>query len=395
MLAAAAAVALGAAAFCALPLGRRATEVPALFHGRAVVEVHGKGALRAGAAAVRIPLGEGAILAGYAGHRRAEAAEPVFARAIALEEDGARVYLAVIDTLLIPGELEEEILRRANLDGQTCLLLAATHTHSGPGGAWDDLIAGWAGAGAFDRKQRDVLAQTAAQALRQAAAALGPAELTVAREEWPQGPARARSEGPIDPSLLAFRLRRPGGAEIATVIDYAMHPTSAPRNRLSPDWPGNVPALVLQGAVGNTTWARDRPLARAVAAESARLLAAATPEPDAPLSCETKILALPPARASRSVPWLLRRAIGNVFALGLDRFAVQTRVQLGSLTLLGVPGEPVGELGIAARPAVLVGLADGYLGYVETPERWEAGAGESAKTYFGPGLAHALGLRPR
>ena len=68
---------------------------------------------------------------------------------------------------------------------------------------------------------------------------------------------------------------------------------------------------------------------------------------------------------------------------------------LDGLTLLGVPGEPVGQLGLAARPAFLVGLADGYVGYVETAARWEAGAGEASRTDYGPGLAHALGLEPR
>ena len=82
-------------------------------------------------------------------------------------------------------------------------------------------------------------------------------------------------------------------------------------------------------------------------------------------------------------------------ALGMETEAVQTRLRIGPVTLLGVPGEPVGELGLEARPVVLVGLAGGYLGYVETPERWEQGMGESAKTYFGPGLAHALGLWPQ
>jgi neutral ceramidase len=335
------------------------------------------------------------VVAGYGGHRRASTAEPVFARAIALEAGGARAYLAVIDTLLIPGELEEEVLRRAGLPPDTCVMLAATHTHSGPGGAWDSVIAGWAGAGAFDRAQRDAIAQAAAAALQKAAAALGPAEIRIAREEWPQGPARARSDGPIDDELVALRLQRPGGAEVATLVDYAMHPTSAAHDRISPDWPGFVPALVVQGAVGNTTWPRDAPLAAPVAVESARLLADAPARSTSALSCETRIFALPPPRASPRVPFLLRRAFANVFALGMDAFAVQTRLQIDALSLLGVPGEPVGELGLAARPEVLVGLADGYLGYVETPERWQAGQGESAKTYFGPGLAHALGLWPR
>ena len=344
---------------------------------------------------MRIVLGERPVIAGYGGHRRAQGAEPVFARAIALEAGGARAYLAVIDTLLIPGELEEEVLRRAALGPQTCLLLAATHTHSGPGGAWDSAIAGWAGAGAFDVAQRDAIAQAAAEALKQAATALAPAELLVAREQWAQGPARARSDGPVDTGLLALRLRRTGGAEVATLVDYAMHPTSAPHDRISPDWPGRVAGLVVQGAVGNTTWPREGPLAEAVGSESARILDLAAPEVAPALGCETRIVALPAARASPRISWIARRAFANVFALGMDHFAVQTRLQLGALSLIGVPGEPVGELGIAARPAVLVGLADGYVGYVETPERWREGKGESAKTYFGPGLAHALGLWPR
>ena len=368
---------------------------PALLHGRSAGAAEGQGALRAGAARVAIALGAHPVVAGYGGRRRAKSVEPVYARALAVEVGGARAYLAVIDTLLISGEMEEEVLRRAGLPPRTCLLLAATHTHSGPGGTWDSAIAGWAGAGAFDRAQRDAIAQAAAEALRQAAAALAPAELVVAREEWVRGPARARSEGPIDPDLVAARLRRPDGAEVATLVDYAMHPTSAPHDRISPDWPGAVPALLLQGAVGNTTWTRGAPLAQAVADESLRILAGASPERAPALACETRILALPAARASPAVPWLVRRAFANVFALGMDHFGVQTRLQLGSLSLIGVPGEPVGELGMAARPAVLVGLADGYLGYVETPGRWEEGKGESSKTYFGPELAHALGLWPR
>jgi hypothetical protein len=368
------------------------------------VRVQGGGPLRAGAAKVRIALGPDPILAGYAGHRRAsEAGEEVFARAVALEAGRARAFIAVLDTLLIPGELEEEVLRRANLGPETCVLLAATHTHSGPGGTWDNAIAGWAGAGAFDAKQRDAIAQAAAEALLGAARSLGPAELLVAREEWQEGPARARSEGPIDPEMVALRLRRPGGAEVAALVEYAMHPTTAPRSerRLSADWPGRVaadlergsaaPVLVVQGAVGNTTWDRTVPSpATLVALEAAKLLQHAPPLQAPGLACETRLIALPTPQPR--APFLLRRAASNLFGLTLDGFAVQTRLRLGPLTLVGVPGEPVGELGLRAWPEVLIGLSDGYFGYVETPDRQRAGGGESAKAYFGPDLARALGL---
>ncbi|HEY5678346.1 MAG TPA: neutral/alkaline non-lysosomal ceramidase N-terminal domain-containing protein [Myxococcales bacterium] len=389
------------ALFCLLPL-QGVRQLPGVtLNGRVALELLGQGFIRAGAARVRIPLGEHPVLAGYPGLRRASSQEPVYARALALEVEGMRALIGSIDTLLVPGSLEEEVLRRARLPPLTCLLLAATHTHSGPGGTWDNVLAGWSGAGPFDRGQRDAIAQATADALTQAIAALGPAELLVARDDWPAGPARARSEGPIDPQLVALRVRRPSGETVATLIDYPMHPTSEPRRdrRLSGDWPGKVaqalegpPVLVLQGAGGNATWHRGEDVAGAVAREAEQLLRRAEPGRHFQLWCQARLVALPAPQASPAVPWPLRRALANAIALSHERAAVETRLRIGPLTLVGIPGEPVGELGLKMRPDVLVGLSDGYVGYVETPERWSEGAGEAARTYFGPGLAQALGL---
>ena len=399
-----AALAVAAVAlFCLVPL-QGVRHLPGVtVNGRVALELLGQGWIRAGAARVRIPLGEHPVLAGYPGLRRATSQEPVYARALALEVEGMRALIASIDTLLIPGSLEEEVLRRARLPPLTCLLLAATHTHSGPGGTWDSAIAGWSGAGPFDRAQRDAIAQAAADALTQAIAALGPAELLVARDDWRAGPARPRSEGPIDPQLVALRVRRLSGETVATLIDYPMHPTSEPRRdrRLSGDWPGRVaqalegaPVLVLQGAGGNATWQRGEDVAGAVAEEAERLLRQAEPDRHFQLWCQARLVALPAPQASPAVPWPLRRAVANAIALSREPAAVQTRLRIGPLTLVGIPGEPVGELGLDMRPDVLVGLSDGYVGYVETPERWARGAGEAARTYFGPALAQALGLWP-
>ena len=370
-------------------------------HGRVALELLGVGSLRAGAGKARIALGPNPILAGYPGKRRAtDASEPVHARAIALEVEGLRALIASIDTLLIPGSLEEEVMRRARLPPLTCLLLAATHTHSGPGGAWDSAIAGWSGAGPFDRAQRDAIAQAAADAMTQAIASLAPAELLVARQDWPDGPARARSPGPLDPQLVALRVRRPSGEDVATLIDYPMHPTSTPRSpaRLSADWPGKVaaalegpPVLVVQGAGGNATWQGEDPGAK-VAREAAQLLSKAEPVRHIQLWCQSRFVALPPAQASPAVPWPLRRAFANAVALFREPAAIETRLRVGPLTLVGVPGEPVGDIGRRLAPDVVVGLADGYVGYVESPDRWATGEGEASRTWFGPGLAQALGL---
>jgi len=388
--------------FCALPV-RTVQRLPGIVvHGRVALELLGVGSLRAGAGKARIALGPHPVLAGYPGKRRADdASEPVYARAIALEVEGLRVLIASIDTLLIPGALEEEVMRRARLPPLTCLLLAATHTHSGPGGAWDSAIAGWLGAGPFDGAQRDAIAQAAADALVEAIATLGPAELLVAREEWPDGPARARSAGPVDSQLVALRVRRPSGDDIATLIDYPMHPTTVPRSsrRLSGDWPAKVsaalegpPVLVVQGASGNASWDRGTEVAAAVAKEAQELLRKAEPVRHIQIGCQARFVALPPPQASPAIPWLFRRAFANAVAIVRQPSAIETRLRVGPLTLVGVPGEPVGEIGQRMHPDVIVGLADGYAGYIETPNRWAEGEGEASRTWFGPGLAQVLGL---
>src|SRR5258705_1587525 len=154
---------------------------------------------------------------------------------------------------------------------------------------------------------------------------LAPAELLVAREEWPQGPARARSDGEIDPQLVAVRVRRPSGAEVGKLIDYPMHPTTTPRSsgRLSADWPGRTaaalegaPVLVVQGAGGNATWDREEDVGAAVAREAERLLRLAGPGRHGQLFCPGRLVGLPPPQASPPGPFLLRRGVAHAGWVG-------------------------------------------------------------------------------
>lgn len=127
-----------------------------------------------------------------------------------------------------------------------------------------------------------------------------------------------------------------------------------------------------------------------VAQEAMHALAPTPAVSGAPLRCEVRLVALPAPRASERIPWPLRRGASNLLALFADPYAAVARIGVAGLDLAGVPGEPVGAL---SRDGVqLVGLADGYLGYVEDPRRAATGEGESARTYYGPGLASALGI---
>ncbi|HXN56145.1 MAG TPA: neutral/alkaline non-lysosomal ceramidase N-terminal domain-containing protein [Myxococcales bacterium] len=404
----------------AVPLGRPGVLGPsATVNGRAAFEMRGEGPLRAGAGRARIAIDRPGGL---------------FARALAFSAGGATAVVVALDALLVPGPLEEEVLRETRLPPRTCLILAATHTHAGAGGTWNNLLAEVAGNGVYQADRMRAHRDAAAQAIAQALAALAPAKLAVVQAPWAGGPARPRGKGPIDPTFTALRLSREDGTAIGTLVGYGMHPTVLRRDRafVSGDWPGEAariledatgaPALVVQGAGGNATWAREgmpaspqaavEALGSEVAAHAQALLAApagphaaedgssaGAPSRDGPsISCAVRLVALPKAEASARVPRLLRTLAGNLLALVAPHSAVQTRIDLPGLTLFGVPAEVVGDYGLAAhfegQRTALVTLADGYAGYVETPERAAAGSGEAMTTYYGEGLARALLLPP-
>jgi hypothetical protein len=411
----AAVLCLAALVLLVVPLGRRGPlPVPATVQGRAPLRQSSDAPVEVGAAKMTIEVPHESPLAGYAGWRHAERDGRVYVRALVLRSGEVRAIIVALDALLVSPELEEEVLRRAQLPSHTCLLLAATHTHSGPGGTWDNLIAELAGNGRFDRALRDNIAQTTADAIRGALGYLRSGRLAVAQVEWSQGPATVRSAGPIDPTLFALQARDESGVVVATLALYGMHPTVMPSDAETPsgDWPGaaahtieqetQAPALVLQGAGGNATWSRDHlpadavlaadELGSSVALRALDLLELAAWADGAPLSCNVTLRALPAAQASARVPWALRRAASNVLGLWAPAYAVRTEISVGGARLSGVPGELVGSLALAAAPEHFVGLADGYVGYVEDPPRAERGEGEAARTYYGPGLARALGV---
>ena len=267
---AAAALCVAALILLAVPLGRRsALPPPMVVHGRASLQVRSEAPVEVGAQKVPIEVPRGAPLGGYAGRRRAESEGRVYARALVLRSGEVRAVIVALDALLVSSDLEEEVLRRTQLPPRTCLLLAATHTHSGPGGTWDNALAELAGNGRFDRGMRDAVAQAVADAIRGALGYLRTGRFAIAQVEWGDGPAVVRSAGPVDPTLLALQARDEGGLVVATLVVYAMHPTVLPSSSHVPsgDWPGaaaraleqdtQAPALVLQGAGGNATWSRE------------------------------------------------------------------------------------------------------------------------------------------
>jgi hypothetical protein len=370
----------------------------------------GAGALRAGAAQVDLPVPPGGPIAGYARLRwRSEGLrDPVAARALVLSEPGCTVAIASVDLLLVPADLEARIreeLAGVHLDG---LVVAATHTHAGPGGYWSSIAGQRIATGPYDRRLRDGIASSVAQAIRLAASEQQPATLATVRARFDTLVAN-RSGGRPDGRLLGIRVARPEGSPIAELIVFPSHGTvlGLRNRRISGDWPAQLSRagthgtrLVLQGALGNhspdvpgTTPLSPESYAARLDAELRRLEYG--PADGAPaLGYGTSSVLLPPSSLA-AAPRPLRPAAANLAAMLLPSRTRVAALRLGSTLLLVNPAEPVSEVGAAWRAAAgegaeVVSLAGDYVGYAETPARVLAGTGEAIHTYYGPDLADRL-----
>ncbi|HSN90315.1 MAG TPA: neutral/alkaline non-lysosomal ceramidase N-terminal domain-containing protein, partial [Anaeromyxobacteraceae bacterium] len=127
----------------------------------------GAGPLRAGAAAVPFDLPEGVPIGGFArlSYGSEGVREPVGARALVLAVPGCKVALASAEILLVPEALEEAVLARVTDLGLSGVVIAATHTHAGPGGYWQHPFGELIATGGYDPHVRDAVAGGIAEAI--------------------------------------------------------------------------------------------------------------------------------------------------------------------------------------------------------------------------------------
>jgi hypothetical protein len=401
------AVALAAAAIGAASLPWRSG--PAASTPRVVSAVRATGSLSAGAAGTPFSLPAGVPIGGFAriAYGSEGIAAPLGVRALVLSSPGCAVALASAEILLVPEDLEEAVAARVADLGLAGMVLAATHTHAGPGGYWDHALGERLATGPYDPAVRESIVAATADAIRRAFLARAPARLAVARGAA-DDLARSRSGGLEDAPITALRLDRPDGTPVAELTVFAAHPTILGKSNrdLSGDWPGRFLAggtrglrLLLQGAIGDQSvdgGATARPDAYA-AALSARLdeLEFGAPDAAPALGFAAAEVALPVPRPG-AAPAILRPAAGNLAAPLLPTTARVEALRLGPALLVAVPGEPVARVAADWRKvlpagAAIVSLAGGYVGYVEAPDRMRDGAGETIRTHYGPDLAPRLG----
>ncbi len=417
------------------------------------------GPLRAGAAAVEIALPNGPSLAGFGSTpRRIGGAEmlltggPVFgacldpdpgtaavfftpalgtldplrARALVLDTGTRTLAIVTLDAIGMSRRLRADVAQAAGALGiaPPFLLMAATHTHSGPGGASDEIAYQILASDCFAPTVYAALRAAAVQALTLAHAALQPAELGVGAATL-TGLARNRTGAPeLDETLTLLKLVTPAGVPIAALFHFAVHGTwfGASNLHLSADLAGameqaveaSVPvpvAIYLNGAEGDVSpnKAAFATLAAAGAAVGTAVQGLWPTVPTASSADLRAVLAevampppaynpagcLPLAQSTLTLCDLLPGGDPLTVALPAswvpETLPVQA-VRINETVLVALPGEPVTALGLelkqyatglALTHGVVVGLANDHGGYFTTPAQYDQGEYEGQATIYG------------
>ncbi|WP_164007977.1 neutral/alkaline non-lysosomal ceramidase N-terminal domain-containing protein [Pyxidicoccus trucidator] len=377
-------------------------------------QARGEGPLRAGAAKVALAPPFPVVVAGYSPPRpeAGQADPPLHARAVVLEAGGARVGLVSLELLSVTSEVMERVRSQATALGLSEVLVMATHTHSSLGGYDERLVAQLVGTGRFRQESVDAITAAAVDALARAHASLTDVKLEVGEVREP-GLVYSRSGGTAPDGAMTRAVLRGAAGPVAELLLYSAHPTMVPRERayVDPDYPGRLSALresegsgvtlLLQGTVGNASVAfsegkgleRVSGFARTLATLAGTVALSPVGE-SVRLSLARVEVAMPRPDASRLVPAFTRAAGDNLLCSSAQRVAEVGALALGPLELLAVPGEPTVDAGaeLVRRTGAtgVLGLADGYVGYVESPELVKDRRGESMRQYFGPVLLERL-----
>ncbi|MCL4693103.1 MAG: neutral/alkaline non-lysosomal ceramidase N-terminal domain-containing protein [Candidatus Hydrogenedentes bacterium] len=372
-------------------------------------------------------------LAGY-GAREGEPAtgihDRLHAKVLFFRDDDTQAALITADLRSITPEFTRQIAEKTRHLGVVSenLLVCASHTHAGPAmypePFWQFQF------GAYDPAIVDAMTTSVAAALEVAVDNAAPARVGFGetmlegftrnrRWEYDTAAREAAGEKPfVHPRLWVMRVDDLEGTPRAILVNFATHPTIAGADNMdvSAEWPGVlqrelermhpvVIALYTNGAEGDQApvgakgeddFARIEDFGSRLAGRVQSLADQITTVPGLSVSALQIHPRLPEIKFSDSVQageyaHLLDSALD-----ALPRTADLRMLRIGGTVLIGLPGEPLGPVGLAVESAVLevgfedaivLGLASDYVGYIVNEEEYAHGGYEvDLRSYYGPGL---------
>jgi len=355
--------------------------------------------------------------------------DPLQAKVLVFRDGDTTMALVTADVRSCTSGFKTQIVEKAGAPfTHDTVLVCASHIHSGPSmypeRFWQLQF------GTYDPAIVQIMSTAVAEAIREAAEGAAPAKVGFGqarvegftrnrRWEYDTAAREAASETPaMHPVLGVLRVDGLDGACRALLVHFASHPTilGADNMLLSAGWPGvlqreleeafpGAMALYCNGAQGDQApagaqgadgFARIEDYGARLAQEAARVARDVTTRADAPVACARVLPELPSLVFSEAAQ---KGRYAHMAEAALEALPRQAEIQVfgvGDLALVGLPGEPLCEVGLATERAaraagfanaVAVGLANNYIGYLVDEKEYAHGGYEvDARSYYGPGL---------
>ena len=216
------------------------------------------GQLKAGCSKIEITPKVPAYLAGYAMRNKPSEGvhDPLFLRTMVLDDGNTRLAILANDLCLISNDLKNELCEMiANAGfGPECILIATTHTHSGPVTGRDNVDLEWLEGLKHKMVESVLLAEKGLQPVR---LGIGKGKCNVGmnrRERQPDGTTRLgkNPDGFVDTELGAIRFDDMDGNPLSLILNYGCHGTSLGGHnyQISGDYMGVGVSLIEQQAEG-------------------------------------------------------------------------------------------------------------------------------------------------
>ncbi|MBL8068712.1 MAG: hypothetical protein JNM28_09705 [Armatimonadetes bacterium] len=323
--------------------------------------------------------------------------QPLASHTLILSQGGKQVALVALEGLTVPESLYREVRRRAEMP----VFLVATHTHCAPDTQMlnERMTLRIPGIAPFKREWLDWYSLKIAGGIA-IAGQQAKLESELRFGQAKAGLARPRRQGTTVTNLLTVIQDDQGSAKL---IVFGAHATCHGPDTVvaDGDWPGRLMnmtgGLVFPGAIGNASPNIDGPDGDAKAGDFARLLSQ-IPTPDRTrldgLGYWEEPIRLDPVKPHPDFAkdYKINDALAQI---AVSKFAPQqanlSAVVLGELILLGVPGEPSGDLELQIQAAAksrgyacaVVSHCNGWIGYILTPGDYDRGGYEATLSFHG------------
>jgi len=338
-------------------------------------------------------------------------------RALFLGEGGRGMVLVSVDLLIITDALRQQVAQQAKTLGLENFMLAATHTHGGPGNYAGNLLTSAAATGGYRAEVFHFLVDRIVQTMKKAQRLAQPAALGFGHGQVAgMNRHRRNPQGETDNDLVVLRVDDRHGQKMAMVVSFAAHPTVVgPNNDLMHgDYPGflcrkleretgavtlffNAASAELAPKVNGegSEFAAARELGESLAQHAQQLANDITPQNEVALGWSRAQLSLPKVDARWLAPFPLTLVANGLLKITVPSQTLLQVFTVGEFHFAGFPCDFGVQLGKQLKRRsggriVPISYADGYLGYVIDEKSYQQGWYESKLSFYGPQFGEYL-----